>query len=404
MSTTPLPRLLVLTSTYPRWVGDHEPGFVHELARRLARHFDVSVLAPHAPGSMDEERIDGVDVHRFRYAPEKLERLAYQGGIPANLTRRPWLALLVPWFLTAQFVAALRLARRLRPDVVHAHWLLPSGLVGALLRELPGSRFRLVVTAHGADVHVTGGILGRLLKREVLDSADTVTVVSNALGDVLTAQMPSLRVSIAPMGVDLRERFTPAASRPTAPVLVFAGRLVEKKGVADLLRAMPAIIAAVPEAQLRLAGDGPLADQLRQLATELGIDGAVSFLGSVPNDALPDLFRQARLVVLPFRVAADGDQEGLGLVTIEALGCGIPVIASDLPAVRDVIEDGIGGRLVPPGDPQRLAETAIELLGDDSEAEKLALSGRDAVVGRYDWETVTKRYVELLTESGSTKP
>jgi glycosyltransferase involved in cell wall biosynthesis len=396
MSESGRPRLLVLTSTYPRWAGDHEPGFVHELARRLVDHFEVSVLAPHAPGSAEAETLDGIDVRRFRYAPEVLEKLAYAGGIPANLKRRPWLMLLVPWFLTAQLLATYRMVRRLRPAVVHAHWLFPSGLVGALARELPGCRFRFVVTAHGADVHVTGGLLGSFLKREILDSADQVTVVSKALHDLLRRELPTADIAIAPMGVDLQHRFVPATSATGDPVLVFVGRLVEKKGLADLLNAMPTIIAQVANARLLIVGDGPLKAGLQRLTQDLLLDDAVRFLGSVANECLPEVLHSARIAVFPFRIADNGDQEGLGLVMVEAMGCGLPVVASDLPGVRDVIEDGVTGRLTPPGDRDSLAAAVIDLLADGDQAMQLGSRARDSVVERFDWATVGAGYADLL--------
>lgn len=392
------PRLLILTTTFPRWADDHEPAFVFELARRLTDRFKVSVLAPHTSGALDEEHMDGVHVSRFHYAPQRLELLAYDGGIPTKLKRKPWLSMLIPWFLSAQMLAAYRLVRRLRPHVVHAHWLLPSGLVGSLLQELPGADYRLVVTAHGADVHLAGSWVSRLMKREVLAAADLVTVVSKALCDKVAGESPSAKLAVAPMGVDLQHRFVPAPPGSDDQTLVFVGRLVEKKGVADLLNAMPMVVARFPAARLLIAGDGPLADELMTLSSRLSLDAAVTFLGSVANAQLPEVLRRARLAVLPFRIAGDGDQEGLGLVTVEAMGCGIPVIASDLPAVRDVVADGVTGRLSPPGDPQRLAALVIELLEDPSQADRLADMARREAFTRFDWQVVSERYSELLAD------
>src|ERR1700761_7916542 len=105
------PRLLVLTSTYPRWAGDPEPGFVHELSRRLAETFDVRVIGPHAAGALAWERLDGVDIHRYRYAPVAMETLVNHGGILTNLKRSIWKWLLVPTFLAGQYLA-LRKALR----------------------------------------------------------------------------------------------------------------------------------------------------------------------------------------------------------------------------------------------------------------------------------------------------
>ena len=120
------PVLLVLTSTYPRWKGDHEPGFVHELSRRLADDFKVIALGPSAPGAKPRETLDGVDVVRYRYAPRRMETLVNDGGIVTNLRRHRWKVLLLPGFVMALAWRAWRLQRTERVDVIHAHWLIPQ--------------------------------------------------------------------------------------------------------------------------------------------------------------------------------------------------------------------------------------------------------------------------------------
>ena len=391
------PRLLVLTTTFPRWAGDHEPPFVYELARRLTDSFDVTVLAPHAPGAASEEIMDGVAVRRFRYAPDRLEKLAYDGGIPSRLRRHPWLALLLPTFLLAQIGAALKLTRDRRPTVIHAHWLVPGGLVGAILKELLPGRRGLLVTAHGADVHLRDRWPIRTLKRLAIDSADTLTVVSRALRDRVRPFVPEdTRLEVASMGVDLHTRYVPGRQRPRTATLVFAGRLVEKKGVADLLEALQRMREKRPGVRLLIAGHGPLEQDLRSHAKRLQIDDAVEFLGSVPNDRLPEVLRRASLAVLPFRTADDGDTEGLGLVAVEAMGCGIPVIVGDVPAIHDVVTHAETGWIVPPRDPVALADAVTRLLDDPALAERLAENARRHAVSAFDWSVVAERYRVLL--------
>lgn len=392
------PRLLILTTTFPRWPDDHQPPFVFELARRLTTHFDIDVLAPHAPGAERRELMNGLQIHRFRYAPARLELLAYDGGIPAKLRRSPLYGLLLPGFLLAQAWATWRLLRLRRHVAIHAHWLIPQGLWGGMFKGCVRPPARLLVTAHGADIFAFNGAPGRWLKARALAMADAVSVVSRALQQrVLPLIDHPEHLHVASMGADLAERFVPAAVPVSAPVLVFAGRLVEKKGLADLLAAMPQVLTTQPDARLLVIGDGPLAPELRDQAKRLGIADAVEFLGSLPNAAVPEVLRRGRLAVLPFR-PAPGDEEGLGLVAVEAMGCGLPVVAGDVPAIRDVIRHGHNGWLVPSADPAALASAILQLLGDPALAEQLARQGRHDALGRFDWAVVTERYRRLLSD------
>ena len=393
MSATAKPRLLVLASTYPRWVGDPEPAFVHLLASRLATEFDVVVLCPHARGAAKRELMDGVSVARYRYAPTSMEVLVNDGGIITNLRRRPWTMLLVPTFILAQMWAAWRLLRSFRPDVVHAHWIIPQGLIVALLGVFRRSAPPLLVTSHGADLFALRGRWLTAIKRFVLRRAALTTVVSQAMRtEVLRLGIDAHRVRVEPMGVDLQGRFTvDEATQRSHGELLFVGRLVEKKGLRVLLDALPRIIEQRPEVTLTVDGFGPEAEALRLQAQRLGIADRVTFLGAVSQAELPALYRRAAVFVAPFVQASSGDQEGLGLVLVEALACGCTVVASDLPAVRDVSSlPDVPLRLVVPDDPDALAACVLQTLqGSDR-------LGRPESVAQFDWSRRASAYAGLL--------
>src|ERR1700761_2635632 len=242
-------RLLVLTSTYPRWEGDPEPGFVHELSRRLTEKFDVRVIGPHAAGALARERLDDVDIHRYRYAPVALETLVNHGGILANLRRSLWKWLLVPLFLGGQYLALRKALREFRPQVIHAHWLLPQGLIAALGRQdIP-----LVATSHGADLFGLRGKWFAWLRRWVAPRISVVTLVSEAMRQRLLVEQPQATAVVMPMGVDVRERFVPPRIERSSSELLFVGRLVEKKGLHHLLHALPQVIAECTGARLTIA-------------------------------------------------------------------------------------------------------------------------------------------------------
>ena len=391
-------RLLVLSSTYPRFKGDSEPGFVHQLARRLVGDFDVTVLAPHARGAAEEEILDGVRVIRYRYAPEALETLVNDGGIIANLRRRPWKWLLVPGFLAGLAWRTWRLLRASQPRVVHAHWLLPQGLVAAALRGRGPGAPALLVTSHGADLFALRGGLLQRLKRWVARRATALTVVSAAMRDELgRIGCDTGEVRVLPMGVDLRESFTPAGAVQRQPdELLFVGRLVEKKGLRHLIDALPLLVQTRPNVSLTIVGFGPEEAGRRAQIERLGLGHRVRFLGAVPQAGLPALYRRAAVFVGPFVEAASGDQEGLGLVVVEAIGCGCPVVVSDLPQVRDIFGDIPAAGLVPPGSAPQLAQAIARTLADPAAAATEILRLRASLEARFDWTVVAGNYASVL--------
>lgn len=390
------PKLLVLTSTYPRWPGDPEPGFVHELSSRLTDDFRVIVLCPHAAGAKSREVMEGVEVVRYRYAGERLETLVNDGGIITNLRRSKWKLLLVPGFVLAQAWYAWRILKKQKVDVVHAHWIIPQGLIARFLRFFrPATPF--VVTSHGADLFALKGVLLGQAKRTVLRHASQITVVSEAMRRSLESIIPGAgNALVLPMGVDLRGRFKLHVEAPRErDQILFVGRLVEKKGVRHLLDAMPAVLAHRPNTSLVIAGFGPEKGALEARVAELGLKDRVAFLGAVAQADLPPMYRRAALLVAPFVEAGSGDQEGLGLVLVEAVGCGCPILAGDVPAVRDVLGT-LPGRIVDPRCKASLATAILENLDDPLEARRQTLELRESLMDRFDWGSVSKRYGDLL--------
>lgn len=395
-----LPVLLVLASTYPRWPGDHEPGFVHELSKRLTDQFHVIVLGPHANGATQHEVMEGVEVIRYRYAPERLETLVNDGGIVTNLRNSRWKILLVPSFILVQLWKAWRIIRSRNVAVVHAHWLIPQGWMISLLSRLPGSRIPFVVTSHGADLFALRGSALTSIKRKVLERAAAATVVSQAMYEAVKALGTDMsKVSVMSMGVDMEHRFTNDVNAGrAASELLFVGRLVEKKGLSHLLQAMPSVLERRSDVTLTIAGFGPQEAELQAMVRQLGISSSVRFLGAVPQTELPALYRRATLFVAPFVEAKSGDQEGLGLVLVEALACGCPVLAGKVPAVSDVLGDldGLGVGAVDPTDRDRLAERILDVLDNPAAAVADVQSVQSRLHQRFDWRSVSRAYARVL--------
>lgn len=401
---SPVKKILVLTSTFPRWRGDKDPPFVYELCRRLSRTYRITILAPHAPAAKTREELEGLDVYRFRYFWEKGEILAYGsepagGGILANLKRHPWCYGLVPLFFLAELISIARLLRRERFHLIHAHWLIPQGLAAILASRLVCASVPILCTSHGADLFALRGPLWEILKRFVAGSVSGLTVVSQTMRERLLEMgdnTPPVRV--IPMGVDLEERFSPSPKPRREKSLLFVGRMVEKKGLEYLIKALPRILAEDPEVTLTVVGSGPEEAAVRNLCETLGVTPQVRFLGALPNSEMAALYQSSEVLVFPSVVAKDGDQEGFGLVMVEAMGCECAVIATDLPAIRDIIVDGITGSMVPEKDPAALADKILMLLINPGLRSSLGRDGRNFVKDRYDWRSIAAQYGAFFEE------
>ncbi|HYI61173.1 MAG TPA: glycosyltransferase [Acidimicrobiales bacterium] len=395
-ATEPL-RLLVLATTFPARAGDGTPEFVLTLSAALAAAgVEVHAVVPRVPGAPAREVVEGVDVRRFAYFPRRFEGLAH-GAIMANLRAQRWRAAEAPPLVAAFGAAARREVRRVRPHVVHAHWLVPAGLVALGLRRTAGVPY--VVTAHGADAYTLRSAAALRAKRAVVAGAAATVPVSAAIGEALAPLGPV--AAPIPMGVDVVRIAAEVGLRAPEPGRVlFVGRLVEKKGVDVLLRAL----ALVPEAGAVVVGDGPARPTLEALAAELGLGGRARFLGQQPRAAVMAELARAAVVALPSQVGAGGDQDGTPVVLGEAVAAGVPVVASDLGGLSEHVADGETGWVVPPGSVEALAAALRDTVADPAEAGRRAAAARAALAGTLDLASVARRYRSVLEAAAHRAP
>jgi glycosyltransferase involved in cell wall biosynthesis len=341
--------------------------------------------------------MEGIHVHRFRYGFTAWERLAYEGGILPKLKRRPLLFGLVPLFLIGQLLTAVRLVRRYRVAVVHAHWILPQGLIAVLAKMVSGCSTGILCTLHGGDAYGLRGRRFDLIRRWVIRRTNRLTVVSHSLlRDLGKAGADTRRISVVPMGVDLQNRFIPPAARNDTASLLFVGRLVGKKGLRYLIEAFPKILERFADARLTIVGDGPERARLEELVSSLRIEEKVTFMGAVPNTALPELFHQASVFIFPSVVSDDGDREGFGLVLVEAMGCGCAAVVTDLPAMEDIVQNGKTAIVVRQKNPTEIVRAVTSLLSNSEWRSSLACEGRRQALANFDWAVIIPRYQDIL--------
>lgn len=394
--------IIVLASTYPRWKDDHEPQFIHELCKRLTKEFNVIALVPDAQQADSNGLLDDVEVIRYRYAPKSLQSLVNNGGIVANLKTYLWKWLLVPSFVIGQYLALNKLIKERNIDLIHAHWLLPQGLIAQSLAKKYSIPF--IVTSHGGDLYGLQGKYLTQLKKNVAESAVAMTVVSSAMKNFLLEQdIHPKNLSVIPMGIDLKNRFLVSQKNSRKSYeLLFVGRLVPKKGIPFLLEALAILTQQYPQLRLKIVGFGPEENNLKLKTQQLRLEHAVEFLGALPQEKLPNLYQTTAIFVAPFIRADNGDQEGLPVALMEAIGCGCPIIAGQVAGIEDLLGEFATKTSVNPKDIHALASAIANILENPSEALAISDRIREHAISFIDWDNVAEGYIELIKTSIST--
>ena len=395
-------KLLIITSTFPRWQNDTDPPFVFELAKRLTGDFDITVLAPNYPGALPNEIMENIKIHRFRYFLKNHETLAGSEGILPTLKMNKIFYLVVPFFILAEFGALLKLIKKTKPHVIHAHWLLPQGLVAALAKKITGVPY--VITVHGSDIHGIKSNLANSLKRYILQNATRVTVVSRdiqqtikqKLGDNIKTQVVSMGVDSQLFHPDNKDLLIRKKHKISGPFLLYVGRLTEVKGVRYLIKAMPNVLKHFAETKLLIIGKGELQQELKHMTESLAIQDKVIFAGAIPNIEIPKYYATADIFIGPSIHSKGGEKEGFGLTFVEAGMSGCIVVASEVGGISDIIEHAKTGFLIKEKDPDQLAETITMIIAKMGNFENMKKAARETLCNKFDWTAIAEKYNKIL--------
>ncbi len=427
-------RVLIVSTAFPRYPDDPTAKWLVETILRLAAEgYDFEVLTSSYRGGGNTE-FGGIPVHRFRYFFAPWERLTHEESAPDRMRRSLLYRVLPLFYVVGGTIAAWRLGRRGNFDIVHVHWPVPHALFGWAARA--GGRGRPKIIAHFYSVELRWvkhsiRILQGFLRRAIT-SADRVVAISNSTADEIRSIAP-VAVEVIPYAVELpvQQLATPssaisktaassttasstATSTTTAPsaatsnltaptpppvseagmTILSVGRLVERKGVRYLIEALQSLSPAVA-ARLVIIGDGPERERLESEARDGGVADRVEFRGWVNPTELDQAYANADVFVLPAVVDARGDTEGLGMVLLEAMTYGIPVVATPLGGITDIVENDMTGLLVAPNDAAALAGAISRLAQDHAAAVRLGDAGRTYALANFSWPSVLAHWRAL---------
>lgn len=378
-------RILLLARVFPPRVGGIE-NYIYNVSHRLASYHDLTVVTPTEPGDQAFDALQNFKIVRTPRLP-----------FIRNRFRTPLLGMLF---------FSLREAFRFKPHQIHCDQV-DSAFLAWLMTVWSGIPY--IVYSHGMEI--SEGKL-KTPKKIVLGDADAVIANSKdthrKLDQILS--VPKEHIHIIPPGVDTSRFNTQLDGTQIRrmhglvgkKIILTVGRMsrTRSKGQDTVIRALPRILAQVPEAIYLLVGSGDGRLELEVLAQQLGVREKVVFVGRVSNDELPEYYAASDVFVMLSRDRQTKQGgvlgEGFGIVFLEAGACGKPVVGSNSGGIPDAVVDGLTGRLVDPNDQDSAEEAIISLLRDEALAQRLGEQGRLRVEESYTWDETAKRMDKVI--------
>jgi len=381
--------ILFITNAFPDAASSHRGIFIKRLASLLHEEgYQVSVVAPKIYKESPLFEVQGgVKIYRFPFFAGNKLLIEYE--------KIPYFKMIV-YYLSGTILAIYAFFRN-RCRLIHAHWAIPTGLIGALLKSLLSKP--LIVTIHGSDFRLgtTGSGLIRRLFLYVCRRADHIHCVSKVHAKALRGLgIAEEKVSTFPMGVD-RTFLDVGKGRDQifreASVTVFSNRNLQPiYNVSLLIQAIPLIMRAMPGVKFWVAGDGPERERLEKEADRLGAMGHVQFLGRVrPND-MADLLGKVDIYV------STSLYDGTSVSLLEAMASGCFPVVSDIPSNREWIRDGENGFLFPPDNAELLAQRIIDVIRNRSLIEKSRKENLRLIEERALWSVCMGRVKEIYED------
>src|SRR5215510_15413990 len=400
-------RIGVLTHNYPRFPGDFVGGFIEASCRELARQgHHVTVIAPYDPAFhrplIESVGSGRVDLLLYRYVwPARLHRVGYGRSMRSDLALRFDGYVLSPAMLASGIITTLGWARRAAPDVLHAHWVLPNGFIGAVVSRL--TRIPLVVSVPGSDAQVArSNALFGAMARAAFRRASLITANSADLRDaVVEVGADPAKFDMIVYGTD-PDRLHPNQTgvielrqslgvTPEQTLVLAVGRMVPKKGFDVLLRALAEPILQSKQVVAVLVGEGDEWAKWKAIGKSLGVDDRVRWAGSVPFDRISVYYNAADILAMP---SVTDPVDGLNVCVLDAMSCAKPVVGSNVAGNPLAIVDRVTGMIVPERSPAALAAALARLADDPDLRQRMGAAGRRRIDEELGWPAITRRYID----------
>lgn len=376
-------RILALNHEFPP-LGGGGGVATHQICKHLCDFgHDVDVVTQHFRGLLHEETVDGMRVYRVGVNRQK-----------KNTSSKAEMSM----FIIKALLLSRRLIKRKKYDAVFAVFAVPSGAVAMMLRQFYGIPY--VISMQGSDIpgydpDTHPGFVYNMLKpfiKRIWRNAKHIAANSDYMRSLALVYYRGAEITTIHNGVDLEnyEGLDTGPRRGGRFRIISVTRLVERKGLQHLLHSLPTVIRGVKrKIEVLIVGDGPYREALKRMKKELGLD-CVKFLGRIDHKVLPKYYRNADLFVLPSEI------EAFGVVFTEAMAGKLPVVATRIGGIPEVVADGKTGILVPPRNKEELASAVIKLANDEKLARSMGIAGERRVRAHFTWRAAAERYEKAL--------
>src|SRR3989344_4513170 len=379
-------KVLFVTSTFPRSEDAVFAKWIGEFAVRLKnKGLEVDIFAPAFKGSPSHDYF-GIRVHRFRYAPSFLEVLTHDEGAITKIRKNPLFIIIAFFYLFFGSIAITKHLINHKYDVINVHWPFPNGIFGLIAKMI--RKTRIVLTFYSAELVLAKHVpFGKIILSHIIKNSEGIIANSDySRSEIQKIQKHSVSIVRYASAFSAKKNITKKHTKNGKKIL-FVGRLIERKGVEFLISSMPKVLRGV-EVELQIVGDGPLFPSLQKQINSLSLQKNVKLYGKISDRDLKKMYEECDVFVLPSIIDRWGDTEGLGVVLLEAMSFGKPVIASSVGGIIDIVKNERTGLLVSEKDPDSLANAIIKILTDEKLAGKLGETGYKYVMNNFNWDTL----------------
>lgn len=405
-------KICILTHTFPRFEKDTAAPFMDGLASGLADVGNsVWVLTPYHPKFPALLKRKPYKVVTYKYIwPRIFHKLGYSETLTDDKKLKLLVYFIAPLMILFGALALLRLVKKEKIDIVNAHWILPNGFLGTLVSKLTG--VPVVSTLPGSDVYLAGK--NKLFSWMARFAASSEAITSNSpqlledLRKIVGASVKDWRGKCRAIiyGVD-PQKFKPDITQtlrlkkslgiPQDDIVVLGvGRLVDKKGFRYLIEAAALVLKETPKVSFVIVGSGDKEKELKDLTRKLGVDNKFYFTGAVVYENLAHYYNLADIFVLPSVRDEKGNLDDQSVVVVEAMACGKPVVTTDFPGYRIVVQNGGNGVLVNEKDASSIRRALIKLISSPLLRKSMGERSRVLAQLKFSWRAIGKDYTQLF--------